>query len=78
LAVAKKYAGIGLGSYIVLTVREMYNKSQQAGCRFLTVDAYCNALPFYQKNRFLFLTEQDVNDATRTMYFDLKAIQDVP
>jgi GNAT superfamily N-acetyltransferase len=72
--VAKKYAGMGLGSYIVLAVREMYNKSQQAGCRFLTVDAYRNALPFYQKNKFLFLTNQDIHDTTRTMYFDLKAI----
>jgi GNAT superfamily N-acetyltransferase len=75
LAVAKKYAGVGLGSSIILAVREMYvNRPQHAGCRFLTVDAYRNALPFYQKNYFNFLTEQDSNDNTRTMYFDLKSV----
>ncbi|MDR0692243.1 MAG: GNAT family N-acetyltransferase [Prevotellaceae bacterium] len=75
LAVAKKYAGVGLGSRIILAVREMYvNEPQRAGCRFITVDAYRDALPFYQKNEFNFLTEQDINDDTRTMYFDLKTI----
>jgi GNAT superfamily N-acetyltransferase len=76
LAVAKSYAGRGLGSHIILAVREMYtNDPQRAGCRFLVVDAYRNALSFYQKNFFKFLTEQDCNDDTRTMYFDLKAVQ---
>jgi predicted GNAT family N-acyltransferase len=75
LAVAKKYAGLGLGSQIILAIRKMYTSEQQrAGCRFLTVDAYCNALPFYQKCSFKLLTEQDANDDTRIMYFDLKAI----
>jgi GNAT superfamily N-acetyltransferase len=75
LAVAKKYAGRGIGSHIILSIREMYiYELQRAGCRFLTVDAYQNALPFYQKSKFNFLTEQDIHDDTRTMYFDLKAI----
>jgi predicted N-acetyltransferase YhbS len=74
LAVTKKYAGMGLGSQIILAIREMYvNEPQHAGCRFLMVDAYHNALPFYQKNYFKFLTEQDCDDDTRIMYFDLKA-----
>ncbi|MDR3184863.1 MAG: GNAT family N-acetyltransferase [Prevotellaceae bacterium] len=75
LAVAKKYAGKGLGKRIILAIQNMYiNEPQRAGCRFLMVDAYRGALPFYQKNDFKFLTEQDSADATRTMYFDLKAI----
>jgi GNAT superfamily N-acetyltransferase len=75
LAVAKKYAGLGIGSLVIRTVKSMYiNEQQHAGCRFLTVDAYQNALPFYQKSHFKFLTEQDLIDDTRTMYFDLKAI----
>jgi GNAT superfamily N-acetyltransferase len=73
-AIDRKYAGMGLGSRIILAIREIYNTPQQAGCRFLTVDAYRNALAFYQKNRFDFLTGHDINDDTRTMYFDLKAI----
>jgi predicted GNAT family N-acyltransferase len=75
LAVATKYAGMGIGSRIILTVQNMYiNEQQRAGCRFITLDAYRDALPFYQKNNFKLLTEQDCNDDTRTMYFDLKAI----
>jgi hypothetical protein len=74
LAVVKKYAGIGLENHIILAVREMYNKPQQSGCRFLTVDAYRTALPFYEKNKFRYLIEHDINDDTRAMYFDLKAI----
>ncbi|MDR0693698.1 MAG: GNAT family N-acetyltransferase [Prevotellaceae bacterium] len=75
LAVAKKHAGKGLGSRIILTIQNMYiNESQRAGCRFLIVDAYRDALPFYQKKDFKFLTEQDCNDDTRIMYFDLKTV----
>jgi hypothetical protein len=52
----------------------MYAKTKaKAGCRFITVDAYQNALGFYQKNGFAFLTEQDETEATRAMYLDLMA-----
>jgi predicted GNAT family N-acyltransferase len=75
LAVAKTHTGIGLGKRIILAIKSMYiNEPQRAGCRFLMVDAYHDALPFYEKSKFKFLTEQDKNDDTRTMYFDLKAI----
>jgi GNAT superfamily N-acetyltransferase len=75
LAVAKKYAGMGLGKLILKTVEGMFtNEQQRTGCRFITVDAYRNALLFYQKNYFKFLTGQDADDDTRTMYFDLKAV----
>ncbi|MDR2449404.1 MAG: GNAT family N-acetyltransferase [Prevotellaceae bacterium] len=75
LAVAKKYAGMGFGRRIILIIREIYiNEMQRAGCRFLTVDAHQNALPFHQKSDFKFLTEQVCHDDTRTMYFDLKAL----
>ncbi|MDR3188319.1 MAG: GNAT family N-acetyltransferase [Prevotellaceae bacterium] len=75
LAVAKKYANMGLGRHTILAIKGMFtNEPQRAGCRFLVVDAYRGALPFYQKNYFKFFTEQDCNDDTRIMYFDLKAI----
>ncbi|MDR2564247.1 MAG: GNAT family N-acetyltransferase [Prevotellaceae bacterium] len=75
LAVAKKYAGMGFGKLILLTVREMYVTGQQrSGCRFIMVDAYRNAFLFYEKNGFRFLTQTDVDDETRIMYFDLKAV----
>jgi GNAT superfamily N-acetyltransferase len=75
LAVAKKYAGMGVGRFIIKTVEGMFiSEQQRTGCRFITVDAYRSALSFYQKNEFKFLTEQDAADDTRTMYFDLKAV----
>ena len=74
LAVSKKYSSKGLGSSILRIVREMYaNHQQQAGCRFITIDEYQNALGFYQKNGFAFLTEKDCKEETRAMYLDLMA-----
>jgi GNAT superfamily N-acetyltransferase len=73
LAVSKKYARLGFGKLIIQTIREMYaNSQQQAGCRFITVDAYSTALSFYEKNNFKYLTDKDKEDETRAMYFDLK------
>lgn len=44
-------------------------------CRFLTFDAYLAAIPFYEKNGFVFLNETDKNNPyTRLMYFDLMDI----
>jgi len=76
LAVAKKYTGNGFGKLILQIVREMYSaKTQQSGCRFLTVDAYQNAVHFYQQHKFNFLTSEDENEKTRLMYYDLQAIE---
>ena len=48
-------------------------KSYSAGklCRFVTVDAYRSAMPFYEKNGFLPLLEEDDGEMTRLLYFDL-------
>ena len=74
LAVSTKYANSGFGKLIIRIVKEMYaHLKQQAGFRFITVDAYQNALEFYKKNGFDFLTEKDAQEQTRTMYLDLKA-----
>ena len=74
LAVSKKYARLGLGKTIIDTIIEMYTAvRQQAGFRFITVDAYHNATHFYEKNDFKYLTEKDAHDETRAMYLDLKA-----
>ncbi|KAA6303456.1 MAG: hypothetical protein EZS26_000007 [Candidatus Ordinivivax streblomastigis] len=74
LAVSKKYTGMGFGRLIIEAVVAMYiHEQQRSGCRFVTVDAYRDALPFYEKNDFRFLTTKDANDETRIMYFDLMA-----
>jgi GNAT superfamily N-acetyltransferase len=75
LAVSANYAGLGFGKLIIRIVRELYtNKHQQSGCRFITVDAYRSALPFYEKNSFKYMTDKDSSNETRAMYFDLKAV----
>jgi len=75
LAVAEKFAGLGIGQHIINTVTMMYIEEQHhAGCRFITVDAYRSALSFYEKNDFRYLTTKDIDEDTRAMYFDLKAV----
>ena len=48
----------------------------KTGCRFLTVDAYADAIPFYIKNGFVPLNEEDAGAVTRLLYFDLATIAD--
>ena len=43
-------------------------------CRFLTVDVYAAAVSFYDKNGFIPLNSEDVDSATRLLYFDLNDI----
>lgn len=40
----------------------------KTGCRFLTVDAYAAAVPFYEKNGFIPLNNEDVDSATRLAF----------
>jgi hypothetical protein len=47
-----------------------YN-NYSTGAKFLTVDAYKGSIKYYEKNGFEFLTDEDVEDDTRAMYFDL-------
>ena len=44
--------------------------------RFLTVDAYTDAIPFYLKNRFLPLSEEEDNEHTKLLFFDLEEIEE--
>jgi len=54
----------------------MFTHGNRTGCRFITVDAYHDAVGFYQKSGFDFISEKDQNDATRSMYYDLKRFLD--
>jgi GNAT superfamily N-acetyltransferase len=76
LAVARSYEREGLGSQILEYVKYFMVTEPKIGCRFLTVDAYANATPFYEKNRFQYFTMLDTLDKTRLMYFDLKPFKE--
>lgn len=75
LATSKDYRGEGLGTMIVNMIIASYKKDNKAGCRFITVDAYSDALPFYYKQGFMPLSKEDEGSPTRLLYFDLEAIK---
>ena len=71
-AVDRKFASQGLGSAIMDTIKQSTNdNSRYSAFRFLTVDAYISAVPFYLKNGFVNMLSDQENEATRTMYFDM-------
>ena len=61
---------------IVKFIIASYRKENKAGCRFITVDAYSEALPFYYKLRFLPLSKSDEEASTRLLYFDLESVKE--
>ena len=74
LATSVKYRGQGLGTLIVNMIISSYQRDNRAGCRFVTVDAYSAALPFYLNKGFLPLSREDVGSDTRLLYFDLQQL----
>ena len=42
-----------------------------AAFRYLTVDAYLSAIDFYKKNDFKPLSEKNVSEHTKLMFFDM-------
>lgn len=76
LAVSLNARGLRLGSHLVDFIKAYFLVDNKTGCRFLTVDAYINAVPFYEKNFFKMLLSNDENEHTRLLYFDLADYQD--
>lgn len=71
-----------LKELLAVTIKSWMVSNNKTGCRFITVDALKKAVPFYQKNSFLFLGneerqryERDLDNpnsnGTYAMYFDL-------
>ena len=75
LATDKKYHGERIGAMIVNMIIASYRNDNKAGCRFITVDAYRNALPFYYKQGFVPLSKEDMDSDTRLLYFDLESVK---
>lgn len=68
--------GAGIGSYVLDFIKSYFIADNKTGCRFLTVDAYRDALPFYYKNLFVPLNNDDQDSHTRLLFFDLNDIAD--
>ena len=72
LAIDKTFKGKGLGSVIMANIiSKCIKMNEEQACRLITVDAYKQAVPFYQKMGFKFLIEGDKDDTTRLMFLDL-------
>ena len=66
--------GHGLGSELLVFIKSYFINDNKTGCRFITVDAYASAVPFYLKNGFVPLTVDDADEYTRLLYFDLDEV----
>ena len=74
-AVDVKCEGQGLGRYLMTEIKNILVKKSASAFRFLTVDAYLSAVPFYEKNGFKMLVGADSDRHTRAMYFDLMDVE---
>ena len=75
-AVDLSMKGQSVGSFLLNFIKSYFLDDNKTGCRFITVDAYAAAIPFYFKQKFVPLTVEDERAATRLLYFDLNDIAD--
>lgn len=71
--VSKNLHGNGIGTNVIDFIKFYFLEDNKSGCRFITVDAYNDALPFYEKNGFEFLIKKE-ECPTQLMFFDLMNI----
>lgn len=74
LAIARSAQNQSIGTYLLEFIEEYFIADNKSGCRFVTVDAYVNAIPFYIKNNYQFLNNDDEDKRTRVMFFDLASL----
>lgn len=74
LAIAKSVQHQSIGTYLLEFIEDYFVIDNKSGCRFVTVDAYVDAIPFYIKNNYQFLNNDDEDKRTRVMYFDLASL----
>lgn len=70
-AVDLSMKGHSIGTFLLNFIKSYFFDDNKTGCRFITVDAYAAAVPFYIKNGFVALTDEDKDSTTRLLYFDL-------
>lgn len=77
LATIAALQGNGVGTEILDYIKYWFTDNNKTGCRFLVVDAYNNdkTINFYLKNGFSFSIENDPQDKTKLMFFDLRTVK---
>lgn len=74
-AVSDSQAHKGLGTNLLNWIKlHLLEQITLPAYRFITVDAYMEAIPFYEKNGFKPLQSEDENRNTRLMYFDILSL----
>lgn len=68
--------GQGMGGRVLNFIKHYFTADNKTGCRFITVDAYTAAIPFYLRNGFVPLNDDDSSDPTRVLYFDLSDLDE--
>ena len=74
LAVHKDHSRRGYGSQIVDFIKTLVMSNRYSGCRFMTVDAYRDVIPFYEKNGFIRINDHLAENGTCLMIYDLTAV----
>ena len=74
LGINKDFHGKGIGSILLNFIKSYFIENNKSGCRFITVDAYTNGIPFYQNNDFQYLRKEEDDIVTRLLYYDLNDI----
>lgn len=74
LGIAKIAQHQSIGTYLLEFIEDYFIIDNKSGCRFVTVDAYVDAIPFYIRNNYQFLNNDDEDKRTRVMYFDLASL----
>lgn len=74
LAVCHNLARKGYGSVLLDFVKLLTLLRRFAGCRFMTVDAYNDAVPFYEKNGFVVIRSRVPDSETILMCYDLVSV----
>ncbi len=74
LGINKDFHGKGIGSMLLNFIKSYFLEENKTGCRFITVDAYNDAIPFYHNNDFQYLKNEENDIVTRSLYYDLNDI----
>ncbi len=76
LGVSESMKGMNIGSMLLRFIKLYFTADNKTGCRFITVDAYAAAIPFYLRNGFVPLNDEDADEPTRLLYFDLNDLDE--
>ena len=71
-AISIHYQGQGIGNGLMSELKyRLRQECEYSTFRFLTVDAYLEAIPFYERNGFKRLDPEEMTGNTRAMFFDM-------